>query len=113
MSSTPHSTRFSAEPVFGVFEKETGIKVLAVYDSEATKTTGLVNRLIAEKGSPRADVFWNSETCRTIVLKRKGVLTPYLSPSAAEIPAGFKDPHGYWTGFGGSAAGFLSITKAC
>ncbi len=89
-----------SEPIFGVFEKETGIKVLAVYDSEATKTTGLVNRLIAEKNSPRADVFWNSEICRTIVLKRKGVLAPYRSPSAAEIPAGFKDPQGYWTGFG-------------
>lgn len=72
-----------SEPVLEAFEKETGIKVLAVYDSEATKTTGLVNRLIAEKSSPRADVFWNSETGRTIILKQKGVLAKYLSPSAA------------------------------
>lgn len=85
--------------ILEAFEKETGIKVLAVYDSEATKTTGLVNRLIAEKANPRADVFWNSETGRTIVLKRKGVLAKYISPSASGIPEQFKDVDGYWTGF--------------
>jgi iron(III) transport system substrate-binding protein len=89
-----------SQPVLEAFEQETGIKVLAVYDSEATKTTGLVNRLIAEKGNPRADVFWNSETGRTIVLKQKGVLAPYISPSAVDIPNTFKDPKGYWAGFG-------------
>jgi iron(III) transport system substrate-binding protein len=88
-----------SQPILEAFEKETGIKVLDVYDSEATKTTGLVNRLIAEKNNPRADVFWNSETGRTIVLKQKGVLAKYVSPSASDIPAQFKDPDGCWTGF--------------
>ncbi len=88
-----------SQPILEAFEKKTGIKVLAVYDSEATKTTGLVNRLIAEKSNPRADVFWNSETGRTIILKQKGVLTKYVSPSASDIPPQFKDPDGYWTGF--------------
>lgn len=88
-----------SQPVLEAFEEETGIKVLAVYDSEATKTTGLVNRLIAEKDNARADVFWNSETGRTIVLKKNGVLAKYVSPSAADIPAQFKDINGYWTGF--------------
>lgn len=71
-----------SQPILEAFEKQTGIKVLDVYDSEATKTTGLVNRLIAEKDAPKADVFWNSETGRTIVLKNKGVLAKYISPSA-------------------------------
>lgn len=88
-----------SQPILEAFEKQTGIKVLAVYDSEATKTTGLVNRLIAEKNNPKADVFWNSETGRTIVLKQKGVLAKYQSPSASDIPAQFKDAEGYWTGF--------------
>ena len=88
-----------SEPILKAFERQTGIKVLDVYDSEATKTTGLVNRLIAEKNNPRADVFWNSEIGRTIVLKQKGVLTSYISPSANDIPPQFKDPDGYWTGF--------------
>lgn len=84
-----------SQPILEAFEKETGIKVLDVYDSEATKTTGLVNRLIAEKDSPRADVFWNSETGRTIVLKQKGVLAKYVSPSASNIPEQFKDSDGF------------------
>ena len=88
-----------SQPILKAFEKETGIKVLAVYDSEATKTTGLVNRLIAEKNNPKADVFWNSETGRTIVLKNKGVLAKYESPSAVDIPDTFKDTDGCWTGF--------------
>ena len=88
-----------SQPIFEAFEKETGIKVKAVYDSEATKTTGLVNRLIAEKNNPKADIFWNSETGRTVVLMKKGVLAQYVSPCASDIPAGFKDPEGYWTGF--------------
>jgi len=88
-----------SRPILEAFEKETGIKVLDVYDSEATKTTGLVNRLIAEKDNPRADVFWNSEIGRTIVLKQKGVLDTYTSPSAGDIPSQFKDSEGYWTGF--------------
>lgn len=88
-----------SEPILKAFTEKTGIKVLDVYDSEATKTTGLVNRLIAEKGRPRADVFWNSETGRTIVLKKKGVLAPYESPAAEDIPELFKDEQDFWTGF--------------
>jgi iron(III) transport system substrate-binding protein len=92
-----------SQPILEAFEKETGIKVLAVYDVEASKTTGLVNRLIAEKNKPRGDVFWNGEIVRTIVLKNNGVLTPYNSPSAANIPAVFKDDEGYWTGYSARA----------
>ena len=92
-----------SEPVLKAFEKQTGIRVRPVYDVEASKTTGLVNRLIAEKSRPRADVFWNSEVGRTLVLKEKGVLTPYRSPSAEDIPANFKDADGEWTGFGARA----------
>jgi len=80
-----------SQPILGEFERKTGIKVKSVYDSEATKTTGLVNRLIAEKANPRADIFWNSETGRTIVLKQKGVLASYNFPSGADIQSTFRD----------------------
>lgn len=92
-----------SEPILKEFEKKTGIKVKIAYDVEAAKTTGLVNRLIAEKNNPQADVFWNSETARTILLKKNGVLVPYSSPNAKDIPTQFKDPEGYWTGFAARA----------
>lgn len=95
--------RNHSEPVIRMFEEKTGIKVKAVYDTESTKTTGLVNRLIAEKENPQADVFWNNEVVRTIVLKNKGLLETYVSPAADEIPENFKDKEGFWTGFAARA----------
>lgn len=85
-------------PILEIFEKETGITVKPVYDTEAAKTTGLVTRLIAERDRPRADVFWNNETAQTILLKEKGILTPHGCPEANPIPQAFKDPEGYWAG---------------
>lgn len=99
-----------SEPVFLSFENETGIRVLPVYDVEATKTTGLVNRLIAEKKRPQADVFWSGESSQTVVLKNKSVLARYQSPLAGDIPGHFQDPEGYWTGFGGRARVFIVNT---
>lgn len=92
-----------SEPILEEFEESTGIKVKPVFDVEATKTTGLVNRLIAEKNNPQTDVFWNNEIAQTIVLKEKGIFSPYISPSAKDIPEQFKDPQGYWTGFAARA----------
>ena len=88
-----------SQPILAAFEQETGIKVHAVYDTEAAKTTGLVTRLIAERERPRADVFWSNEVAQTILLKSKGITTAYVSPSAADIPPKFKDADGHWSGF--------------
>ncbi len=62
-----------AEPILREFEKETGIKVKAVYDSEAVKTVGLANRLLAERSHPQCDVFWGNEEMRTRQLAAQGV----------------------------------------
>ena len=62
-----------AEPILREFEKETGIKVQAVYDSEAVKTVGLANRLLAERSHPQCDVFWGNEEMRTRQLAAQGV----------------------------------------
>ncbi len=88
-----------SEPILRDFEKATGIRVKAVFDTEEAKSTGAVNRLIAEKGHPQADVYWANEPIRAEVLKQKGIAAPYFSPHAADIPEAFKDPEGYWTGF--------------
>ncbi len=58
------------------FEAQTGIAVRLVGDTEATKTTGLMHRLIAERDNPRADVWWSSEPFATERLAREGVLAP-------------------------------------
>jgi len=99
---TTHDQIYS-EPVFRLFEQKTGIRVDAVYDTEATKTVGLANRLAAEASNPQCDVFWNNEVVRTVILKRKGVLERYVSESVRDIPAGMKDTEGYWAGFAARA----------
>lgn len=48
-----HDEVFS-EPILKDFERETGIRVRAVYDTEETKSTGAMNRLMAEKNNPQA-----------------------------------------------------------
>lgn len=88
-----------SRPVAEAFEKKFGIRVLFVPDTEETKSTGLVNRLLIEKESPHCDVFWSGDPMRAEVLKSKGVTTPYRSPAAAGLPKEFSDPEGHWTGF--------------
>ncbi len=92
-----------AEPILKEFQQRTGITVNAKFDVEAVKTVGLANALIAEKDHPRCDVFWNNEIMHTIVLKKMGLLAPYISPSAAEIPGKFRDRDGFWTGIAARA----------
>lgn len=100
-----------SEPILKDYEAKTGVKVKAVFDVEAAKTTGLVTRLEAEKVRPQADVFWNNEFAQTISLAGKGVLEAYQSPSSSSIPAGFKDGKGYWAGMGGRARVFIVNTN--
>jgi iron(III) transport system substrate-binding protein len=88
-----------SEPIMQEYQRRTGVRVNVVYDTEETKSTGLANRLIAEKGRPQADVFWSNEPVRTLVLKSRAVLAPYRSPAAQGIADTFKDRDGYWTGF--------------
>jgi len=63
-----------SEPILRAFEEHTGIRVQAVYDSEAVKTVGLVNRLIAEREHPQCDVFWNNEEMRMRQLEARDLL---------------------------------------
>ncbi len=100
-----------SEPILKAFESREGIRVRVVYDSEAAKTVGLVNRLIAERARPRCDVFWNNEIIRTIKLDREGLLETYDSPMRMEIPAAFKDNEGRWTGFAARARVLAFNTK--
>ncbi len=92
-----------SEPILKDFERETGITVKSVFDTEESKSTGVMNRLIAEKDNPQADVYWANEPVRADALKQRSVSTPYVSPSAEGILDQFKDPDHYWTGFSARA----------
>jgi len=86
------------------FEKDYGIRVLWTGDTEQTKTTGLVQRMLDEKDRPRADVWWSSEPFGTIRLAREGLFEPYVSQKTEESvkdgwPAGLKSPENLWYGF--------------
>ena len=62
-----------AEPILRYFQRSRGVRVKTVFDSEAVKTVGLANRLLAEKDNPRCDLFWGNEELRTRQLARRGV----------------------------------------
>jgi iron(III) transport system substrate-binding protein len=96
-----------SEPVLKAFEKATGIVVKAAYDTEEAKSTGAMNRLVAEASNPQADVYWANEPVRAEILRQRGISAPYQSPAAAGIPDGLKDPAGHWTGFSARARVFV------
>jgi len=100
-----------SEPILTDFEKETGIQVKAVFDTEEAKSTGVMNRLLAEKNNPQADVYWANEPVRADVLRQQGISTPFKPANAQQIPEQFKDTQGYWTGFSARAR-LLVVNRA-
>lgn len=79
-----------AERVLEEFHRRTGLKVRAVFDSEAVKTVGMANRLLAEARDPVAHVFWGNEELRTRQLAARGVF------GTNQVVAGGKG----WASFG-------------
>lgn len=70
------------EPLFEAFTKGSGIAVDLVGDTEATKSTGLVQRVLSERSRPRADVWLSSEAVGTALLAAQGAL---MKLDAAEV----------------------------
>jgi len=92
-----------ARPILQEFESRWGIQIQGRFDTEADKTTGLYLRVLAERRRPRADVFWNSEILRTVLLAEKNALSVYRPVASQELPSAFRDPEGRWTGFAARA----------
>ncbi len=99
-----------SEALIERFERESGLDVEAIYDVEAQKTVGHVEAIRARRDNPHADVFWNNEIANTVALANEGLLQPYASPSAADIPAPFRDPQNLWTGFAARARVYIVNT---
>ena len=100
-----------SEPLLRQFERQSGIRVKAVYDIEAAKSVGLANRLIAEASNPQADIFWNGEILQTLALQAEGVLATSSYDPTGTLPAHFVDPGRQWFGFGGRARVLIVNTR--
>ncbi|HVJ69397.1 MAG TPA: extracellular solute-binding protein [Caulifigura sp.] len=89
-----------AQGLFERFTEKTGLAVEPVWDTEAAKSLGLVQRIEREQQNPICDVFWNNEPLGTMSLASAGLFESYQSPEAAKRPAVFRGPENRWTGFG-------------
>src|SRR5262245_57405166 len=79
-----------ARPIVDAFQKQSGIKVRLVTDTEASKSVGLAERLRAERSNPQCDVWWSNEIFLTFNLADEGLLAEF--PTADdEIPPQFRD----------------------
>lgn len=100
-----------AEPLIQRYAREQGLDVRVEFDIEGQKTVGLVKRIIEEDSRTRCDVFWNNEAAHSARLAERGLLASYVSPSAADIPAAYRDPQARWTGFGARARVLIVNTE--
>ncbi len=100
-----------SQPLFDQFTRLTGIRVRAKFDTEATKTVGLTQSIMAERRRPRCDVFWNNEIINTLRLERAGLLQPYRSPQAELFPQTCRSPQATWHGFAARARVLLVNTR--
>lgn len=99
-----------AEPILRDYERQSGVKVRAVFDTEETKSTGVLNRIVAEGRNPQADVFWSGDPVRPALLVKRGLVRPYVSPNGAAVPDAFKAADGAWTG-GAARARLLLVNR--
>lgn len=100
-----------SEPIFEDFTRETGIQVLAKYDTESTKTVGLTQAILAERERPRCDLFWNNEIVNTLRLDQAGLLASYASEAAKAYPEQYRSPSGTWHGFASRARVLIVNTE--
>jgi iron(III) transport system substrate-binding protein len=92
-----------SDPIFAEFTAQTKLDVRPKFDTESTKTVGLAEAILAERGRPRCDVFWNNEILHTLRLERDGLLQAYHCPLADSYPAMYRSPQGLWYGFAARA----------
>lgn len=78
-----------------LFTRNTGIKTEYLRAS----TGELVNRVIAEKGNPKADILLGGARSYHIKVDKEGALFHYNSNAASDVPAYAKSSDGAWTGF--------------
>ena len=96
-----------AKPMMDAFEKASGIHVNFVRFSSGEALA----RVLAEKGNPQVDVLFGGPVETFTAGQGKDVFEPYKPPSAASLPARFKDPAGNWTAIADDPLVFMSNTQ--
>ncbi|MCI0372475.1 MAG: extracellular solute-binding protein, partial [candidate division NC10 bacterium] len=84
-------------PAIEAFQKETGIRVTFL----TGKAGELARRIELERGNPHGDLFLGTAAGITELLRQKGLLEPYASPYAREIPEEFRAADHTWVGITG------------
>lgn len=100
-----------SQPLLNRYAQELGITLQQRHDSEAAKTVGLVSAILEERDRPRCSIFWNNELAHTVRLAQQGLLEPYDSPAAADVPAIWRDPQHRWTAFAARARVLIINTE--
>src|SRR6476661_9882346 len=73
-------------------KKYPDIKISSVRGS----TGAMMQRIKAEAGAPKADIFWSGGF--SVLRLYKDYFLPYQSPETAGVQATYKDPNGLWVG---------------
>jgi iron(III) transport system substrate-binding protein len=88
-----------AQDLIDQFEKETGIKVEAKFDTEAAKSVGLVQAIRQEKGHPQCDVFWGGGAFFCTIMANDGCLAVVPNDLIQAEGTAPHDALGRWLGF--------------
>jgi len=83
---------------------EQNLKITVPHDNKNSGQT--LSQLIAEKGNPVADVAYYGVSFG-IKAKEADVVAPYKPAHWKDIPAGLKDPEGYWFTIHSGTIGFF------
>ncbi len=78
------------------FEKKTGQKVALSIDADSG---ALAERVLGERGAPRADVVWVRDHAAAARLASEGVLAAHESAALTGWPEAFRDGGRRWYGF--------------
>jgi iron(III) transport system substrate-binding protein len=92
-----------SQPILDRFAEDLQVDLVQRHDTEGAKTVGLVSMLLEERGNPRCSVFWNNELAHTVRLAQAGLLEPYDSPAARDLPTVWRDPQHRWNAFAARA----------
>lgn len=75
-------------------------------------TGQMLTRIRAESANPQASIWFGGPTSSYILAASEGLFAPYKESLGWQyMPAKYKGPDGYWTGFGVNYLCFVSNTK--